>query len=65
MYGREQEHLERLRRKDATLVRLARRAAVADGAADGLGLVVCGATVTGVLALVGRRARRRRSSTAC
>ena len=51
VYGREEEQLERLRRSDATLVRLARRAAIADGAADGLGLVVTGATVTGVLAV--------------
>ena len=59
VYGREEEQVERLRRSDATLVRLARRAAIADGAADGLGLVVTGLTVTGVLALVGRRTRRR------
>ncbi len=51
VYGREEEQVERLRRSDATLVRLARRAAIADGAADGLGLVVTGLTVTGVLAL--------------
>jgi ATP-binding cassette, subfamily C, bacterial CydC len=50
-YGREDERLGRLRDGDRTLVRLARRAALADGAGDGLRLLVSGATVTGVLAV--------------
>jgi ATP-binding cassette, subfamily C, bacterial CydC len=51
VYGREQERLESLAAADGALVRVARRAAFADGAADGLGLLVTGATVAGVLAV--------------
>jgi len=50
-YGAAAEALERLRRADAELVGGARRAAFADGAAEGLHLLVLGATVTGVLAV--------------
>jgi thiol reductant ABC exporter CydC subunit len=49
VYGRVDERLERLREADRGLVRIARRAALADGAADGLRLLVTGATVAGVL----------------
>jgi ATP-binding cassette, subfamily C, bacterial CydC len=51
IYGREEERLTRLRDADAKLVHLARRAALADGAGDGLRLLVCGMTVAGVLAV--------------
>jgi len=51
VYGRELERLGRLRRVDRRLVRLARRAALADGAGDGLRLLVSGLTVAGVLAV--------------
>ena len=51
VYGREDERLRRLRETDRELVRLARRAALADGAGDGLRLLVTGATVAGVLAV--------------
>jgi ATP-binding cassette, subfamily C, bacterial CydC len=51
VYGREQERLASLAAADGSLVRVARRAALADGAADGLGLLVTGATVAGVLAV--------------
>jgi ATP-binding cassette, subfamily C, bacterial CydC len=50
-YGREQDALERVRKADARLVRIARRSAFATGLADGLGLVVTGVTVAAVLAL--------------
>jgi thiol reductant ABC exporter CydC subunit len=50
-YGRENDRLESLRAADARLVRVARRAALADGTGDGLRLLVTGATVTGVLAV--------------
>jgi thiol reductant ABC exporter CydC subunit len=50
VYGAEEERLERLREADRALVRIARRAALADGAGDGLRLLVTGATVAGVLA---------------
>jgi thiol reductant ABC exporter CydC subunit len=50
-YGAEDARLARLRDADRALVRLARRAALADGAGDGLRLLVTGATVTGVLAV--------------
>jgi thiol reductant ABC exporter CydC subunit len=43
--------LERVRDADRALVRIARRDAVAGGAADALGLAVAGATVAGVLAV--------------
>ncbi len=51
VYGQAETSLARLRRADRTLVRLARRAALADGAGEGLRLLVGGATVVGVLAL--------------
>jgi thiol reductant ABC exporter CydC subunit len=51
VYGAEDERLGRLRQADRTLVRVARRAALADGAGDGLRLLVTGSTVAGVLAL--------------
>jgi thiol reductant ABC exporter CydC subunit len=50
VYGGE-ERLARLRESDRALLRLSRRAAFADGAAEGLLLVVTGATVCGVLAV--------------
>jgi thiol reductant ABC exporter CydC subunit len=50
-FGVEGDRLERLRTTDRGLVRLARRAAFADGAAEGLRLLVTGATVAGVLAV--------------
>jgi thiol reductant ABC exporter CydC subunit len=50
-YGRQDDRLRRLYTVDRELVRLARRAALADGAADGLRLVLTGATVAGVLAV--------------
>jgi ATP-binding cassette, subfamily C, bacterial CydC len=50
-YGRQDDRLHRLYTADRELVRLARRAALADGAADGLRLVLTGATVAGVLAV--------------
>jgi ATP-binding cassette, subfamily C, bacterial CydC len=49
VYGREQERLGLLAAADDSLVRAARRAALVDGAADGIGLLVTGATVVGVL----------------
>jgi thiol reductant ABC exporter CydC subunit len=51
VYGADRQRLERTRAADRRLVRLARRAALADGTADGLRLAVTGATVAGVLAL--------------
>jgi len=50
-YGAEASALERIGSADATLVRLARRDAVAAGAGDGLGLLVTGMTVVSVLAV--------------
>ena len=50
VYGHEEERLERVREADRVFSRLALRAALADGAADGLRLIVTGATVAGVLA---------------
>jgi len=50
-FGGEQAGLARVRAADGTLVKLARRDALATGAADGLGLVVTGVTVAGVLAV--------------
>jgi ATP-binding cassette, subfamily C, bacterial CydC len=50
-YGRRDERLQRLRAADRSLVRVARRAAAADGTGDGLRLLVTGLTVAGVLAL--------------
>ena len=49
-YGRRDDRLERLREVDRRLVRVARRAAAADGTGDGLRLVITGLTVSGVLA---------------
>ncbi|HEY1365467.1 MAG TPA: thiol reductant ABC exporter subunit CydC [Gaiellaceae bacterium] len=51
VYGQEDERLRRLREADRALVRAARRAALVDGAGDGLRLLVTGATVAGVLAV--------------
>src|SRR5215470_11281622 len=51
VYGREDERLERLAGADSELVRAGRRAALADGAGDGLRLLVTGATVASVLAV--------------
>ena len=51
VYGREEETLHRVRETDRELVRLARRDALAAGVADGLGLLVTGATVVAVLAV--------------
>jgi thiol reductant ABC exporter CydC subunit len=50
VYGAEEDQLAKLRTADRALVQIARRAALADGAGDGLRLLVTGATVTGVLA---------------
>ncbi len=50
VYGREDATLARVRRADSALVRLARRDALAAGIADGLGILVTGATVVWVLA---------------
>jgi ATP-binding cassette, subfamily C, bacterial CydC len=50
-YGRRDERLERLKAVDGGLVRVARRAAAADGTGDGLRLAVTGLTVAGVLAV--------------
>jgi thiol reductant ABC exporter CydC subunit len=51
VYGAGRERLGSLRAADRALVRLAHRAALADGAADGLRLLVTGATLAGVLAV--------------
>jgi ATP-binding cassette, subfamily C, bacterial CydC len=51
VYGQEKERLAPLAAADRALVRVGRRAAFVDGAADGLGLLVVGATVAGVLAV--------------
>jgi thiol reductant ABC exporter CydC subunit len=50
-YGREEDALARVQAADARLVRLGRRDALVAGAADGLVLLVAGATVAGVLAV--------------
>jgi thiol reductant ABC exporter CydC subunit len=50
-YGAQDAALARVRVADRELVRIARRDAVAAGAADALGLVVTGLTVAGVLAV--------------
>jgi ATP-binding cassette subfamily C protein CydC len=50
-YGRAAGRLERIRASDRSLVRVARRAALADGTGEGLRLLVTGVTVAGVLAL--------------
>ena len=49
--GLERDRVRTLRRLDAGLVRIARRAALADGLGEALRLLVAGATVVGVLAL--------------
>jgi thiol reductant ABC exporter CydC subunit len=51
VYGRAEERLDALSAADRALVCVARRAARADGAANGLGLLVTGATVAGVVAV--------------
>jgi ATP-binding cassette, subfamily C, bacterial CydC len=51
VYGRTEDALERVRRGDRALARLARRDALAAGIADGLGILVAGATTVAVLAL--------------
>ena len=50
-YGCQADRLERLGDADHRLVRVARRAALADGTGDGLRLLVTGLTVAGVLAV--------------
>jgi ATP-binding cassette, subfamily C, bacterial CydC len=50
-YGRGADRLELLGAADRRLVRVARRAALADGTGDGLRLLVTGLTVAGVLAV--------------
>jgi thiol reductant ABC exporter CydC subunit len=49
--GLERDRLRTMRRADSTLVRISRRAALADGLGDGLRVLVTGATVVGVLAV--------------
>jgi thiol reductant ABC exporter CydC subunit len=49
--GRADDFVWRLRAADRRLVHHARRAALADGAGEGLGLLVVGATLAGVLAV--------------
>jgi ATP-binding cassette subfamily C protein CydC len=51
VYGRVEERIGRLRDADSRLVRSARHAAFAEGAGEGLRLLVVGATVAAVLAL--------------
>jgi thiol reductant ABC exporter CydC subunit len=50
-YGREDDALARVRKADAELARLGRRNALAAGIAEGLMILVAGATVAGVLAV--------------
>ena len=50
-FGCEKERLRGLQAADRKLVRIARRAALADGTGDALRLLVTGATVVGVLAV--------------
>jgi ATP-binding cassette, subfamily C, bacterial CydC len=50
-FGGEQAGMERIQAADRSLVRLARRDALAAGIGDGLGLAVTGITVAGVLAV--------------
>jgi thiol reductant ABC exporter CydC subunit len=50
-FGCEEERLQTLRVADRQLVRISRRAALADGTGDGLRLLVTGATLVGVLAV--------------
>jgi ATP-binding cassette subfamily C protein CydC len=51
VYGREEETLARIRAADRALARLARRDALAAGAADALSILVTGLTLAGVLAV--------------
>jgi ATP-binding cassette, subfamily C, bacterial CydC len=51
VYGQAEAGLSELRRADRRLVRVARRDALAGGLADGLCLLIAGATVAGVLAV--------------
>ncbi len=51
VYGRTDQSLDAIAGADRALVRVARGAALADGTANGLGLLVAGATVAGVLAV--------------
>jgi thiol reductant ABC exporter CydC subunit len=51
VYGRAHDRLGALAAVDGALVRVAKRAALADGMANGLGLLVTGATVAGVVAV--------------
>jgi thiol reductant ABC exporter CydC subunit len=50
-FGFERDRLRTMRRSDSRLVRISRRAALADGLGDGLRLLVTGLTVVGVLAV--------------
>jgi ATP-binding cassette subfamily C protein CydC len=50
-YGRQADRLKQIEASDRSLVRIAHRAALADGTGDGLRLLVTGATVAGVLAV--------------
>jgi len=50
-YGRLNDRLDRIGDADRALTRIARRAAFADGAGEGLRLLVMAATIAGVLAL--------------
>jgi thiol reductant ABC exporter CydC subunit len=50
-FGRERDRLRTVYAADRKLVRIGRRAALADGTGDGLRLIVVGATVIGVLAV--------------
>jgi len=50
-FGLERDRIRSLRRADSRLVRISRRAALADGLGDGLRVLVTGATVAGVLAV--------------
>jgi ATP-binding cassette, subfamily C, bacterial CydC len=50
-FGREEETLDRVRKSDRELTRLARRDALAAGLAEALSILVTGATVAGVLAV--------------
>ena len=51
VYGRVDGRLEAVAAADEALVRVARRAALADGMANGLGLLVTGVTAAGVVAV--------------
>jgi ATP-binding cassette, subfamily C, bacterial CydC len=51
VYGRTDDRLGDVAAADGALVRVANRAAVADGMANGLGLLVAGVTVAGVVAV--------------